>query len=118
MDVFSEGDIIESLMDHYKDFNYVEYVIHADFEISYNILLKMRNRQIEEIKEKHKYKVFQMYLVDIQRGIEVPPFNVYYDDKCKIGEQTKMSDQEKELEEKRILEKYSSLDIKDFRKVE
>lgn len=106
-------NVIEPLVNFYKDWNYVQYVLNTDFEIAYKLFLKMRSREIEILEVKNENRAFQMFLKSNIPGIK---FSEYYDNMKKQNENESMTDLDKEKEEKRIYEKYSKLNINDFRK--
>lgn len=114
MDSFTEETIIESLMNFYKDFNYVTYILDVDFETGYKLFVKMRSREIENIKEKSKDRVFQMYLR--QKNIDLS-FEEYYQEMLKNSETKNMSDNDKDAEEARIKAKFQNVDLSNYRKV-
>lgn len=113
IDTFTEDIIFESLMNFYKDFNYANYVLDLDFETGYKLFVKMRDREIEIIKQKSKDNAYQMYL----REKTELTFGEYYEQITKNAETKAMDSNDKEEEEARIKAKFANVDLSQYRKV-
>jgi hypothetical protein len=99
---FDEEKIIESLMNHYRDFNYVSYILDCEFSQGYSLFLEARERE-------KKSKYWDLFLVDRSLGNKCN-FEDYYKENTRQAKQNIMTYDEKEAEEKRIIDKVSKID--------
>lgn len=114
IDLYTEESIIESLMNFYKDFNYVNYILDSDFYIGYSLFVKMKERELKEIEDKIEDRHFQCF---VESRTELT-FKEYLDQVTRKIETKQMSDLERDKEEQRILNQYApkSFDLSQFRK--
>jgi len=89
-------------MNQYRDFNYVSYTLDCEFSQGYSLFLESREREKKE-------KYWDLFLVDRSGGYK-GNFEDYYKENTRQAKQNVMSYDEKEAEEKRIIEKVSKID--------
>jgi hypothetical protein len=106
-DYFTDENIIVPLMAEYKDFNYVNYILDLEFKQAFKLFQSCLNSKKEQLEKEVENKYWDLYLLEVENGYK-GSFNEYYKSKKKTNEVDNMSSEEKDSEEKRILEKYSS----------
>lgn len=107
MDFFTDENIIEPLIDYYKDFNYVEYILNLPFESGFKLYLKCIDRIKFQTEEKQKDKIWDMFLIEIQGGYE-GNFEDYYKSKIKVSENKTLGKKFRDSEEERIIKDIES----------
>jgi len=107
MNFFTEENIIGPLMRHYKDFNYTNYILDLPFDRAFILWQKCINEINDEMEEKSKDRMFQLWLIEIQKGNK-EDFETYYKRHRKIAETNIMDHDEKEEEETRIINKITN----------
>jgi hypothetical protein len=103
---FTDEVIIAPLMEHYKDFAYVNYIINLEFKYGYRLFKKCLNSINIENEEKVKDKCWDMFLLEIQHRDDVGSFDDYYKSKKVASHIDSLSVESQEKEEARILKKY------------
>lgn len=99
---FNAENIIEPLINFYKDFNYVNFILDSDFEIGYKLFMQMKQREILISEEKINDRWFQIYIKE-PRELN---FGEWLTQQKKTIETENMSHEDKDKEEQRILNKY------------
>jgi hypothetical protein len=114
--IFKEENIIENLMNFYKDFNYTNYIVDSEFETGYKLFLKMKQREEKATKEKYQDMQFQNWL----RGQTELSFKDFLDQQERNLETKKMTGNERDKEEERIINKYQpeNFDLSQFKRGE
>ena len=92
-----------SLMQEYKDFAFINYILGLEFKHAYIIYLKTMKDKNERL---NREMYWDLYLVEIQNGGYEGSFEDYYKEKKKKNEVSSMDDKERDNEESRILAKY------------
>jgi hypothetical protein len=96
-------------MNYYKDFTYIEYILGLPFESGLKLYLKA----IERTQEENMYK---LWLVEIANGCEMD-FDTYFKNQKNKSEEKYMNVDEKEEEEKRIIDKIENRKLGKMKKV-
>jgi hypothetical protein len=100
MEFYTDENILIPLMRCYRDFNFCNYVLN----LNYDIALSMYLGCIDEYNDKKfEDRCWSMYLIEIQNGLE-KSFEDYFKNK-KFNTEVLTKD-EKDIEEKRIIEKF------------
>lgn len=110
---FTEENIIEPLMNFYKDFDYVNYILNSKFDIGYKLFYQMKIREINILEEKQNNRYWQLF---IKSKTELS-FSEFVNQIKKEAETKNMSDEDKDNEEQRIIEKFENPDLSKYRKV-
>jgi hypothetical protein len=110
--LFDIDDIIESLMNYYKDFNYIGYILSLDFESGF----KLYRKGLERIKDYSYNKLWDLYLVDRLMGYK-NNFNEYKKENELQNKTKSMNYEDKINKENEIFHKINKLDHSRFKKV-
>lgn len=102
MDFFTDENIIEPLMNYYKDYNYIIYILNLPFKSGFKLYLKCIANIKNDIKKENENKIFSLWLVHIQHGYK-ESFKSFYEMQTKIAENKSLGYNFRESEEKRIL---------------
>jgi DNA polymerase III delta prime subunit len=89
-------------MNQYADFNYVSYILDCEINQGYSLFLKAKDRERRE-------KYWDLFLVDRSLGNK-ENFEDYFKENSRQAKQNVMTYDEKDKEEKRIIEKVSKID--------
>jgi hypothetical protein len=68
-DIFND-DIKEQIMNHYRDYSYVNDILNNDFEDGYKLYIKCIERINESLEKEAKDKAWGLYLIKLENGYE------------------------------------------------
>jgi len=102
MDFFKEENIIPQMMNYYRDFSYVEYILDLPFDRGYKLFKKFQEDFKNSITEKSKDRIFKIWLIDLQNGYK-GDFETYFKNQQENTNINNMSKKEKQNEESRII---------------
>lgn len=106
---FTNQRIIEPIVNHYKNLEYVDFVLNSDFEEGWDLYIQCIKRINDLEEEKTKSLLWGLWLVDIQNGCK-DDFDTFYKARVKINSNEELGNK-KELENE-LIGKYKNMDIK------
>lgn len=109
LDVFTLDNIIEPLINQYKDFNYVRYILSLEFYEG----LKLYNKALERENDN---RLWDLYLIERQLGYQNNFIN-YKKEVSPVNQSNSLTYNDKEKEEKRIFQKFDNLDNSKMKRV-
>lgn len=109
-ETFTDENIVEPIIDHYKSFDYLNYIMGSTFTDGYKLFKAFKNR----VKEKQEMlldgKLWLMYLLELHHGYS----GGYEDYKKSRTKKPNGSTRENTLKERTLIDKYKDVDKTKF----
>jgi len=91
----------------HNDFEYVKYILNADFEDAFELYKKILDNIKTQNLERLKDRYWHLWLFELKNGSKELDFQKYFDKRTNV--KNKLDSVTRKNEESRILEKYKNI---------